>query len=118
MKPLQLFWSRGHERNAGDWYSPLICERLSGRRIAYADPRQCDLVAAGSLLGRLDKSHRLHRLGVRRRLEHLNRIDVEEAAEHLVHGDQRRRRTAGQVQEPPPIHGLSCHMLLLLMNAR
>ena len=69
MKALRLFWSRGHERNAGDWFSPLICERLSGRPIAYADPRRCDLVAAGSLLGRLNKSHRLHRLGFSRPLD-------------------------------------------------
>ena len=68
MKPLKLFWSRGHEPNAGDWFSPLICERLSGRPVAYADPRRCDLVAAGSLLGRLRKSHTLHRLGLRRPL--------------------------------------------------
>lgn len=66
---LKLFWSRGHERNAGDWFSPLICECLSGRPVAYADPRGCDLVAAGSLLGRLNKSHRLHRLGLRRSLD-------------------------------------------------
>ena len=68
MKPLKLFWSRGHEPNAGDWFSPLICERLSGRPVVYADPRRCDLVAAGSLLGRLRKSHALHRLGLRRSL--------------------------------------------------
>ena len=69
MKPIKLFWSRGHERNAGDWFSPLICETLSGRPVTYADPRGCDLVAAGSLLGRLNKSHRLHRLGLRRSLD-------------------------------------------------
>ena len=68
MKPLKLFWSRGHEPNAGDWFSPLICGRLSGRRIAYADPRQCELVAVGSLLGRLGKTHPLHRLGFSRSL--------------------------------------------------
>ena len=68
MKALKLFWSRGHERNAGDWFSPLICERLSGRAVVYADPRRCDLAAAGSLLARLNKSHALHRAGVRRSL--------------------------------------------------
>ena len=68
MKALKLFWSRGHEHNAGDWFSPLICERLSGRPVVYADPRRCDLVAAGSLLGRLRKSHTLHRLGLSRAL--------------------------------------------------
>ncbi len=69
MQALKLFWSRGHQRNAGDWFSPLICAHLSGRRIEYADPRRCDLVAAGSLLKRLNKSHWLHRLGGRRRLD-------------------------------------------------
>jgi len=69
MQALKLFWSRGHERNAGDWFSPLICEALSRRPIAYADPRRCDLVAVGSLLGRLNKSHRLHRFGLRRSLD-------------------------------------------------
>ena len=68
-RPLKLFWSRGRERNAGDWFSPLICERLSGRRIRYADPRTCDLVAVGSVLGRLNRSHPLHRLGLARRLD-------------------------------------------------
>ena len=69
MKALKLFWSRGHQRNAGDWFSPLICERLSGRTVVYADPRRCDMAASGSLLARLDKSHPLHRLGFRRRLD-------------------------------------------------
>lgn len=73
MKTLQLFWARGTGkgsglRNAGDWYSPLICERLSGRAVVYAPPHQCDLVAVGSLLQRLNKSHRLHRLGLARKL--------------------------------------------------
>lgn len=74
MKPLKLFWARGTGRgktvrNAGDWYSPLICERLAERGVVYAPPDRCDLVAAGSLLARLNKSHRLHRLGIRRRLQ-------------------------------------------------
>lgn len=73
MPPLKLFWARGTGgdeglRNAGDWYSPLLCERLSGRRVVYAPPDRCDLVAVGSLLHRLNRSHRLHRLGLRRRL--------------------------------------------------
>jgi pyruvyltransferase len=73
MKPLKVFWSRGPGRaggpcNAGDWFSPLICERLSGRPVVYTPPNQCDLVATGSLLKRLNCSHRLHRLGFKRRL--------------------------------------------------
>ncbi len=74
MRPIKLFWARGSGgaggiRNAGDWYSPLICECLSGRRVDYAPPDRCDLVAVGSLLQRLNRSHRLHRLGFRRRLD-------------------------------------------------
>lgn len=73
MKPLKLFWARGTgkgagARNAGDWYSPLICAHLSGRGVEYAPPHRCELVAAGSLLQRLNRSHRLHRLGLSRRL--------------------------------------------------
>lgn len=72
-KPLNLFWSRGTgknsgPRNAGDWYSPLICERLSGRTVRFAPVARCDLVAVGSLLDRLVRSHPLHRLGFRRAL--------------------------------------------------
>ncbi|MCZ6710676.1 MAG: polysaccharide pyruvyl transferase family protein [Gammaproteobacteria bacterium] len=68
-----MFWSRGSrhqdgQRNAGDWFSPLICERLSNRPVEFALPRDCDLISSGSLLQRLNKSHRLHRLGFRRRL--------------------------------------------------
>lgn len=72
-KPLKVFWARGSggagaPRNAGDWYSPLVCASLSGRHVVYAPPHQCDLAAVGSLLQRLNRSHRLHRLGLRRRL--------------------------------------------------
>ena len=35
----------------------------------YADPRRCDLAAAGSLLARLEKCHPLHRLGFRRQID-------------------------------------------------
>ncbi|MEM1437194.1 MAG: polysaccharide pyruvyl transferase family protein, partial [Pseudomonadota bacterium] len=72
-RKLRLFWSRGTgkkggPRNAGDWYSPLICEALAERPVVFAPVTQCDLVAVGSLLDRLQRSHRWHRLGLRRSL--------------------------------------------------
>ena len=42
-------------------------------------------------------------LGVRRRLEHLDRIDVEESSEHLVHRQQGGRHAAGRGEEHAPI---------------
>ncbi len=93
-KSLKLFWARGTGRgsglrNAGDWFSPLICERLSGRPVEYAPPTGCDLVAAGSLLQRLNKSHRLHRLGFKRQLHIWGtgslRAEDRLAGTHFVH---------------------------------
>ena len=107
MKALKLFWSRGHERNAGDWFSPLICERLSGRPVVYADPRRCDLVAAGSLLGRLGRSHPLHRLGFRRRLDIWGtgslRSEDRLLGDHRLHALRGRLTLArsARVQTPP-----------------
>lgn len=52
-KPLKLHWSSS-KPNFGDALSPLICEALSAREVIYATPSQCDLVAIGSLLQRLN----------------------------------------------------------------
>ena len=65
-KPLKLYWSSGlknGKKNFGDWLSPALCEAVSGRKIQYAKPRQCDLVAVGSILHRLKNhfwTHRVH----------------------------------------------------------
>ena len=108
-EPLRLFWSRGsrhHEgqRNAGDWFSPLICAHLSGRPVEFALPRDCDLVAAGSLLLRLNKSHRLHRLGIRRRLNIWGtgslRAEDRLQGSHSFHA-LRGRRSLAQCEKPP-----------------
>lgn len=112
MGPIKLFWARGTGggngiRNAGDWYSPLICECLSGRRVDYAPPDRCDLVAVGSLLRRLNRSHWLHRLGVRRRLDIWGtgtlRADDRLAGRHRVHAVRgaltRDRLDAGNATE-------------------
>jgi len=102
-RSLRLFWSRGSrhqqgERNSGDWFSPLICERLSRRAVEYAPPRSCDLVAVGSLLQRLNKSHRLHRLGLRRQLNIWGtgslRADDRLLGAHVLHALRGRRSLA------------------------
>ncbi|WP_321531213.1 polysaccharide pyruvyl transferase family protein [uncultured Desulfuromonas sp.] len=65
-KPLKVYWSSGlkhGKKNFGDWLSPVLCEAISGRKVEYAKPNQCDLVAVGSILHRLKNhfwSHRVH----------------------------------------------------------
>ena len=62
MESIKLYWSSS-KRNFGDWLSPAICARVSGRPIDYAPIHRCDLVAAGSLLGRLRHgwwAHKVH----------------------------------------------------------
>ncbi|MDY6838667.1 MAG: polysaccharide pyruvyl transferase family protein [Thermodesulfobacteriota bacterium] len=51
MKPLKLFW-HDSKTNFGDWLSPVLCERLSGRLVVHAKPNKCDLIAVGSILQR------------------------------------------------------------------
>jgi hypothetical protein len=56
MKPLKLYWStslKNNKKNFGDWLSPILCERLSGRRVVHAKPNKCDLIAVGSILQRV-----------------------------------------------------------------
>ncbi|MEM6709149.1 MAG: polysaccharide pyruvyl transferase family protein [Pseudomonadota bacterium] len=91
-QPIKLFWSRGTAkrggpRNAGDWYAPQLIEHLTGRRVAFAPVTACDLVSTGSLLDRLSRSHRLHRLGLRRRLTIWGTGTL--AAEHRLAGQHR-----------------------------
>ncbi|TMH38273.1 MAG: hypothetical protein E6H59_11460 [Betaproteobacteria bacterium] len=45
-----------------------------------------------------------HAIGGVRGTEELERTHLEEAAEHLVHGDERRRHAAGGSEEAPPAH--------------
>ena len=49
--PIRLHWWRGQRGvpNAGDELSPLIVERVSGRKVIYSAPETCHLVAIGSL---------------------------------------------------------------------
>jgi len=66
MQPIKLYWSSGlknGKKNFGDGLSPVLCEAISGRKIVYAKPQRCDLVAVGSLLQRLKNhfwTHRVH----------------------------------------------------------
>lgn len=72
MKPLKLYWCRGEGRsdvgkqNFGDYLSPLLIERFSGRKVEYAPVQNADLMAVGSILGRERKAK--HWWGGRRRL--------------------------------------------------
>ena len=51
MRTLRLYWSKS-KPNFGDALSPLMCERLAGCPVVFADRWRCDLVALGSLLDR------------------------------------------------------------------
>ena len=113
MKPIKLFWSRGTgrqrgRRNAGDWFSPRICEELSGRPVVYAPPRRCDMVAVGSVLHRMTKSHPLHRLGFHRSvhvwgtgsLRESDRLDGSHHV-HAIRGQLTRERIAAAAADAP-----------------
>ena len=61
-QPVKLYWSSS-KRNFGDWLSPAICRILSGRPVEHALPNKCDLVAIGSILGRVKQgwvSRKIH----------------------------------------------------------
>jgi hypothetical protein len=51
-KTIKLYWAHS-KPNFGDCMSPLICELVSGKQIAYSKIKDCDILAAGSLLQRL-----------------------------------------------------------------
>jgi len=55
MNPVKLYWSGGNrnEVNFGDTISPMIVEALSGRPVAYASPKDCEMVAIGSVLNKI-----------------------------------------------------------------
>jgi hypothetical protein len=56
---IKLYWWRGGKlglKNFGDWLSPLICEAISGKKVVFAKPESCDLIAIGSLLKKLNKT--------------------------------------------------------------
>ena len=50
--PIRLYWWPGEPRlpNVGDELSPLIVERISGRKVLWASPEACDLAAIGSIM--------------------------------------------------------------------
>ena len=61
---IKLYWWKGEGgknpklRNFGDWLSPMLCEALSGKKVVFAKPRHCHLIAIGSLLKKLHKTNR------------------------------------------------------------
>lgn len=54
---IRLYWMGGNrgEINFGDSMSPLIVEMMAGRPVRYAPPENCDLIAMGSLLDKVEK---------------------------------------------------------------
>lgn len=63
MEPLRLHWASS-KKNFGDWLSPAICELLSGRKAEHAAPGRCELLAIGSILGRIGHGWFSHRTTV------------------------------------------------------
>ena len=52
-RPIKLYWFRRkspHERNFGDELSAEIVGNISGRKVAWADIADCEMVAVGSIL--------------------------------------------------------------------
>ena len=116
MKPLKLHWSSGLKdghKNLGDWLSPLLCERLSGRPVVHASPRRCDLVAVGSVLHRIKNSRfgrKIHVWGTGLRTE-----TPPFASRHHYHALRGRKTDACIRHGSSPVFGdpaLLCDMLL------
>jgi len=78
--PIRLYWyssDRVERVNFGDDLSPVLVERLSGRRVVSAPPHMADLVAIGSVLQHLGRNLRKPRCWVERVREgRLGRIHV------------------------------------------
>lgn len=61
---IKLYWCRGKGRsdpkqqNFGDYLSPLIVEAVSGKPVEYAPVKHADMIAIGTILGRLEKARR------------------------------------------------------------
>jgi hypothetical protein len=62
-RTIKLHWAQS-KPNFGDWLSPLVCELVSGKQVVYAKITHCDLVAVGSLLGRLKERPWTRRVNV------------------------------------------------------
>jgi len=58
---IKLYWCRGKgrnddtQRNFGDYLSPLIISRLSGKKVEYSPIKTADAISIGSILSRLHK---------------------------------------------------------------
>jgi len=62
---IKLYWCRGKgekdssQRNFGDYLSPQLVAHLADRPVRYAPIKKADLIAIGSIMGRLQKRRRL-----------------------------------------------------------
>lgn len=54
---LKLYWATKPEslgpKNFGDALSPIICEYLSGQNIVWSPPKKAEIIAIGSILGKI-----------------------------------------------------------------
>jgi pyruvyltransferase len=55
MQTIKLYYSSS-KKNWGDQLSPVICKKVSGCDVVYADVTDCDMIAIGSILSRV-KEH-------------------------------------------------------------
>ncbi len=64
---IKLYWWQGEgsndssKQNFGDFLSPLIVGMLSGKKVVYAEPKDADMIAIGSILSRERKAKGLFR---------------------------------------------------------
>jgi len=55
MRSIRLYWHGGRKGhfNFGDALAPLVVEMVGGRPVRYAHPKECELVAIGSILNKV-----------------------------------------------------------------
>lgn len=56
---IKLYWSGGKSShtNFGDDLSPLIVSCITGKNVSYADIKHCDMIAIGSILNKVVRTH-------------------------------------------------------------
>jgi len=122
----EIHWSRGRdvyrkeERNFGDWMSPFICEALSGKEVVFAKPKECDLMAMGSILKKLRKISRLRSILSGKSIDIWGAGSIGDPGAypgyhryHAVRGPLTRKKIANLKKEPEyGDPGLLCELLL------
>ena len=116
IKPLKLYWSdslKNGKKNYGDWLSPMLCSRLSGRPVVHAKPNRCDLIAVGSILQRAKHGR------FRRKVHVWGSGFIEERGKitsyhyyHAVRGHRTARLLSGHQVRTYGDPGLLCDLLL------